>query len=102
MASTDFRRSRSDEAKRVRERTILDAATALATDSGIRNVTLTDSASAVRMHKSEMLRYFETREQIFLTLTAEGWREWSSSLRVQLAELRPAAPAAPIASVLGG
>jgi hypothetical protein len=31
-----------------------------------------------------MLRYFETREQIFLRLTAEGWREWSEVLRAKL------------------
>ena len=29
------------------------------------------------MHKSAMLRYFETREQIFLRLTATGWQDWS-------------------------
>jgi AcrR family transcriptional regulator len=102
MASTDFRRARSVEAKQVRERTILDAATALATERGIRNVTLTDIASNVGMHKSAMLRYFETREQIFLTLTAEGWREWSSALCLQLAELPPTASASAIASVLAG
>ncbi len=102
MAPTDFRRARSDEAKRVRERAILEAATDLATERGIRNVTLTDIATAVGMHKSAMLRYFETREQIFLTLTAEGWRNWSSSLRLQLSELPPTAPAAMIASVLAG
>jgi AcrR family transcriptional regulator len=102
MASTDFKRARSDEAKRVREQAILEAATALAAERGIRNVTLTDIATAVGMHKSAMLRYFETREQIFLTLTADGWRDWSHSLREQLAELAPGAPAAAIASVIAG
>jgi AcrR family transcriptional regulator len=36
------------------------------------------------MHKSALLRYFETREQIFLRLTAEGWREWTAALRARL------------------
>ena len=49
--------------------------------AGIRQVTLTDIADEVGMHKSAMLRYFETREQIFLRLTAAGWREWSAALR---------------------
>ncbi len=31
------------------------------------------------MHKSALLRYFETREEIFLRLTADGWREWSAA-----------------------
>src|SRR5262245_35990069 len=37
------------------------------------------------MHKSAMLRYFETREQIFLALTAAGWQEWSATVRPALA-----------------
>ncbi len=36
------------------------------------------------MHKSALLRYFETREQIYLRLTAAGWREWSPALRERL------------------
>jgi AcrR family transcriptional regulator len=36
------------------------------------------------MHKSALLRYFETREQIFLRLTAEDWRDWSAALRAKL------------------
>ena len=50
-------------------------------ERGIRQVTLTDIADAVGMHKSALLRYFETREEIFLRLTADGWREWTPALR---------------------
>jgi len=81
---TEFQRARSDEAKRRREEAILDAARTLGARDGIRRVTLTDIAAAVGMHKSAMLRYFETREQIFLRLTAIGWREWSAALRAEL------------------
>jgi AcrR family transcriptional regulator len=93
---TEFQRARSDEAKRRREEAILEAARTLGARDGIRRVTLTDIAEAVGMHKSAMLRYFETREQIFLLLTAAGWREWSSALRDDL-DRRPAATAAEIA-----
>jgi AcrR family transcriptional regulator len=58
----------------------------------VREVTLTDIAAAVGMHKSAMLRYFETREQIFLALTAEAWREWSTALRARLSDLTGASP----------
>ncbi len=68
---------------------ILDAAAQLARRRGVRVVTLTDIADAVGMHKSAMLRYFETREQIFLILTGEGWQEWADVLHEQL-EPRPA------------
>lgn len=44
-----------------------------------------------------MLRYFETREQIFLKLTAAGWRDWSAALRQRLGQLQSAVPAETIA-----
>jgi AcrR family transcriptional regulator len=87
----DLQRARSAEAKHQREQAILDAAAALGAEQGIRQVTLTDIANAVGMHKSAMLRYFETREQIFLKLTAAGWHEWSADLRHRLARLEPGA-----------
>ena len=64
MAIPGFERARSDEAKTLRERSILDAARRLGEAHGIREITLTDIADAIGMHKSALLRYFETREQI--------------------------------------
>ena len=97
VTTTGFQRARSAEAKQQREAAILDAATKLGASRGIRQVTLTDIAEAVGMHKSAMLRYFETREQIFLRLTAAGWREWSAALRQRLGALPPGAPAVAVA-----
>jgi len=87
--NVEFQRARSASAKQQRESAILDAAASLGSSRGIRQVTLTDIAEAVGMHKSAMLRYFETREQIFLRLTAAGWREWSAALRERLGALSP-------------
>src|SRR5882672_1150290 len=84
MDASDFQRARSPEAKQQREDAILAAARSLGAKRGIRQITLTDIAEAVGMHKSALLRYFETREQIFLHLTAEDWREWSAALRAKL------------------
>ncbi|WP_235029545.1 TetR/AcrR family transcriptional regulator [Streptomyces sp. 3213.3] len=86
MSTPTPQRARSAAAKQQRERAILDAARALGADRSVRVVTLTDIAAAVGMHKSAMLRYFETREQIFLALTAEGWEDWSAALRTRLSE----------------
>jgi len=97
VAIPEFRRARSAEAKQQREEAILEAARRLGAERGIRQVTLTDIAEAVGMHKSAMLRYFETREQIFLRLTAAGWRDWSAALRRELRALSPGAPAAAVA-----
>ncbi|MDT5368256.1 MAG: hypothetical protein QOC62_2687 [Mycobacterium sp.] len=84
MDASVFQRARSPEAKQHREDAILAAARSLGVKRGIRQITLTDIAAAVGMHKSALLRYFETREQIFLLLTAEDWREWSAALRAKL------------------
>ena len=97
MTTPEFQRARSAEAKQQREQSILEAAVRLSVTDGIRQVTLTDIAHAVGMHKSAMLRYFETREQIFLMLTAAGWRDWSAALREELSQLAPGGPAAPVA-----
>ena len=80
----DFQRARSPQAKQHREAAILDAARALGAERGIRQVTLTDIAAAVGMHKSALLRYFETREEIFLRLTAADWQEWAPVLCAQV------------------
>jgi AcrR family transcriptional regulator len=84
VTDTAFQRARSQAAKQQREQAIPAAATSLGAERGIRQVTLTDIADAVGMHKSALLRYFETREQIFLRLTAAGWREWSPRLQAEL------------------
>jgi AcrR family transcriptional regulator len=103
VAVPDFQRARSAAAKQLRESAILDAARALGAQRGIRQVTLTEIAEAVGMHKSALLRYFETREEIFLRLTADGWREWSAAQRAELDRLAtpdPAAVAGAFASTL--
>jgi AcrR family transcriptional regulator len=94
MEAPGFQRARSVEAKQQREAAILDAARRLGARDGIRQVTLTEIADEVGLHKSALLRYFETREEIFLCLTAEGWREWSAALRAELAALGDPTPAA--------
>ncbi|MFY4723080.1 TetR/AcrR family transcriptional regulator [Streptomyces sp. LaBMicrA B280] len=101
MSEPAFQRARSAEAKQAREAAILDAARTLGRVRGVRDVTLTDIAAAVGMHKSALLRYFETREQIFLALTAEGWREWSAELRADLGRRSEATPAE-VAAVFAG
>ncbi len=99
MDTADFQRARSPEAKRAREAAILDAARELGARAGIRQITLTDIAAAVGMHKSALLRYFETREEIYLRLTADGWYEWTRDLAARIRGLPgPAAEPARIAA----
>jgi len=87
-----YQRARRPEQKLERREAILGAARELALRDGVRAVSLADIAALVGIHKSALLRYFETREQIFLELTAEAWREWTAALH---AELDAAAPGLP-------
>ena len=41
------------------------------------------------MAKSNVLQYFETREDIYLELTIQGWREWVQACRTRLDHLTP-------------
>jgi AcrR family transcriptional regulator len=93
MTDLDFERARSPEAKRARQEAILAAAARLAAAGSVREVTASAIADEVGMHKSAMLRYFETREDIFLQLAADAWGEWSTAVRTELEDLaaRPAA-----------
>ncbi len=79
-----FQRARRPEQKVQRRDAILGAARELARRDGVRTVSLADIAAEVGIHKSALLRYFETREQIFLELTAEAWRDWAQALHAGL------------------
>src|SRR5882724_110071 len=81
---TDFRRARTPERKQQRAEDLLDAARRLARDEGARAVTLTEIASTAGVHVSAVRRYFESREEIFLRLAGEGWREWADAVGERL------------------
>jgi len=84
-----FQRARRPEQKQQRQAAILGAARELALRDGVRNVSLTDIAARIGIHKSALLRYFETREQIFLELTAAAWRDWAQALHAGLDAAAP-------------
>jgi AcrR family transcriptional regulator len=79
-----FRRARRPEHKQQRYDAIRAAARELALERGVRSVSLGDIAGAVGVHKSAILRYFETREEIYLSLGADSWTEWSRAVHAEL------------------
>jgi AcrR family transcriptional regulator len=83
----DFQRARRPEQKRLRQTAILEAALELAKREGIRNISLADIAAEVGMHKTALLRYFETREDIYLHLAIDAWRDWTEVLEAKLKQL---------------
>ena len=82
-----FQRARRPEQKQQRQTAILEAALRLAKRDGIRNISLADIAGEVGMHKTALLRYFETREDIYLHLAIDAWRDWADVLGADLKSL---------------
>jgi AcrR family transcriptional regulator len=78
--SEPFQRARRPEQKQQRQEAILSAARELALRDGVRAVSLAGIAARAGIDKSALLRYFETREQIFLELTAREWGPWVRAL----------------------
>jgi AcrR family transcriptional regulator len=86
-----FQRARSPQHKAQRREAILVSAARLAARDGVREITLGDIAADVGIHKSALLRYFETREQIFLELSARAWEEWVRTVEHDLGTRRDGA-----------
>ena len=91
-ASETFQRARRPEQKQRRREEILAAARELALLGGVRSVSLAGIAALAGIDKSALLRYFETREQIFLELTGREWGPWVGALRDGLDAAVPGAP----------
>ena len=80
-----FLRARQPEQKQQRADAILATARALALRDGLARVSLGGIAADVGLHKSALLTYFGTREEIFLRLAEGEWREWGAAVVAELA-----------------
>jgi AcrR family transcriptional regulator len=80
----EFQRARRPEHKKERREAILAAARELAAERPVREVSLGDIARRVGLAKSNLLRYFESREDIFLSVLLREWESWRVSLTERL------------------
>lgn len=87
-----FQRARSPEQRETRRRAILDAAAAMMAEMPVADISLRELSRRVGLAKSNVLRYFESREEVFLELLDSGWTEWLAALARELQAL-PALPA---------
>jgi AcrR family transcriptional regulator len=92
-AEPTFRRARRPEHKEQRYQSILTAARTLGLRNGVRSVSLTDIGAEAGIAKSAVRRYFETREEIYLHLTAEGWHDWAQAMRGEIDDASDISPA---------
>jgi AcrR family transcriptional regulator len=79
-----FQRARSTEQREVRRRAILDTAAAMLTEMPLAQISLNQLARRVGLAKSNVLRYFESREAVLLELLGAAWQEWLDALGVAL------------------
>jgi len=84
MTSMTFQRARRPEQKAQRRAAILGAAAELVAEKGAVGVSLKDIASRVGLAKSNVYRYFESREQIFLSLLLEDLVDWGEEVEGRL------------------
>jgi len=108
---TVFQRARSEEQREARRQAILGTAAAMLAEMPVADVTLNELSRRAGLAKSNVLRYFESREAVLLELLDSAWQGWLVQLGPELADaVDPAAPvtvrcgqlAAAIAASLAG
>ncbi len=82
---TTFQRARSEEQREIRRRAILDAAAAMLAEMPVSEVTLNELSRRAGLAKSNVLRYFETREAVLLELLAAARQDWLADLAPEVA-----------------
>jgi AcrR family transcriptional regulator len=92
-----FRRARRPDQKEQRREAILAVAARLAEEAGVARVSLGDIAREVGLAKSNVLGYFGTREEIYLSLTMREGTRWAEAVT---AALREASGAGAVAAAL--
>ncbi|GAB4083908.1 TetR family transcriptional regulator [Myceligenerans cantabricum] len=81
-----FQRARSAEQRAIRRRAILDTAAAMLDEMPVVEVSLNELSRRVGLAKSNVLRYFESREAVLLELLDDFLGSWLSELPDELAE----------------
>jgi AcrR family transcriptional regulator len=82
--ATTFQRARSDEQRALRSQAILDTAAAMLQEMPVADLSLNELSRRVGLAKSNVLRYFDSREAVLLELLASSFREWLAHLAAEL------------------
>jgi AcrR family transcriptional regulator len=88
-----FQRARSEEQREMRRRAILDTAAEMLDTKPVSEISLNELSRRVGLAKSNVLRYFESREAILLELLDRASKQWLAEVSDELAaEIDPHAP----------
>ena len=82
--ATTFQRARSDEQRAIRSQAILDTAAAMLREMPVADISLNELSRRVGLAKSNVLRYFESREAVLLELLDGSLREWITHLAAEV------------------
>ncbi|OLB73712.1 MAG: TetR family transcriptional regulator [Actinobacteria bacterium 13_2_20CM_2_71_6] len=88
MTTPTFQRAHSQEQRAHRRATILDATTAMLAEMRVGQVTLTELSRRAGLAKSNVLRYFESREDVLLQVLDAAAREWLDALGEEFQRIR--------------
>lgn len=80
-----FQRARTEAQREVRRRAILDVAAVMLTEMPVADVSLNELSRRVGLAKSNVLRYFESREAVLLELLDDFLGTWLIELTDELA-----------------
>lgn len=79
-----FQRARSEEQREIRRRAILDTAAAMLDEMPVAEVSLNELSRRVGLAKSNVLRYFESREAVLLELLDDFMGRWLAEVATEL------------------
>lgn len=92
---TGFQRARSAEQREIRKQTILAAAVELLAEMPVSDISLRELSRRVGLSKTNVVRYFETREAVFFELLNRDLAQWIEELPAELASAGATGPASP-------
>ncbi len=88
MVKEQFQRARQPHQKALRREAILSVARDMLKDGDLDVVTLNQLAKQVGLAKSNVIRYFETREAILMQILQEDIKDWVDAQIAQLDDFR--------------
>lgn len=80
----EFQRARSEEQRDQRRRQILTTAAEMLSEMSVQEMSLNELSRRIGLAKSNVLRYFETREAVLLDLLGSELQDWVAGLERSL------------------
>lgn len=100
MTATEFQRARTDEQRAQRRQHILTVTRGLLEGRRVADLSLNEISRQVGLAKPNIMRHFQSREAILLTLLQEEYGGWVDEVEAKLPQASETDPTERVASVL--